>query len=174
MGKKFAVSVTLDADVLKLIEDSGEGKNFSSKLSDLINKGVQASGKLVEYPIDHSDGYGIAVKFYEAAVEVYFTYAGMLRQTDNTEILKVLGSGISGIETFYISSKKKLTYKDMSMAAKVLKDAGYIVQVVDDDDNGLFAVWALKRGNICLDCRDRKVSMIVQDMQKHIVDILRV
>ena len=154
MGKKFAVSVTMDAEMVKAIEDCAEGANFSAKLSEVLQKGLDASGRLVAYRTDHPNGFGTPTVFNSRAIMVYERVQDSpATQTDDIEVLEVLG-------------KKKLVQRDMSYMAERLRSVGYIVQEIIDEENELDAVWILKTGDRCGNCKYRKAAAVLEVVRK--------
>ena len=146
MRKKQTISVTIDYEDIARIENEGAGDNFSLKAGNLIKKGLGLSSELVFYDPEKP--------LQAQEPEIRRSGAVCVMRND-------------GLGDFTLNAKAvkfKITndmHKNPNILITELRRQRYIVQHIQDEEQGFMAIWVCGYENKfeCPECKRIKETL---------------
>jgi hypothetical protein len=132
------------ASEVRFVEDYGTGRGFSEKFRSFIHLARNQVSKLAEY-----DEEGALITSQNNAICLFTITA------DGQRIWS---------EALPFQYDKKHGHRNLADAAR---QSGMLVQIVDDPESGLYAVWVAPKAEVrsCAQCKQRMVDFVKKEMK---------
>jgi len=140
--RKHITSLALSDEVFNTINEIGQGKSFTAKLVDIVERVRQNEQELVRYESE-AQWENIIPRIINKNAHREFIDSAMGRGPNSNSIIGSL-----------VPSKQKIT-KGLVLAELIpqIKAMGYIIQIIDDAEHAVFDVWVAKRETGCKRCK---------------------
>ena len=154
-SRKCVTTISLTDTTFNDIERLGVGNSFTAKIVSIVERVKKYDGELVRYETDWQWENVSPKQINMSSIRIYIDSAqerGFVSLPENTTYLVDIYDKI-----FKNIPKGKITKKIMiEKIIPKIKDAGYIVQVIDDAEHAVFDVWVAKRESGCSQCNKIK------------------
>jgi hypothetical protein len=160
--KREAVSVSMSPEMYKLIVNSAKIGSFSMKLEYCMREYFILKHQLVQYQDDEQRENGTPAILNTYAVRIFacssFLNGFTFRETAYAEKIDRILESIGGV------GKKSPQWIEKKLIP-ALRNAGFVVQVIDEIERNLFDVWILypMTGEGLINCNQCKVITSLQD-----------
>jgi hypothetical protein len=154
--RKHVTTIALSDEVFDDINSIGEGKSFTAKIVNIVERVKREEGELVRYETEEQ---------WEN-ITPRIINKNAYREFVDSAVGK--GPTSNGLMWSIVTSQQKITKKLILEDLKPrLMNMGYIVQVINDVEHAVFDVWVAKRENRCKEC-----ERIKKDLEKIIRSML--